>query len=200
MSAPRSLLPPPWCSGPAPLRDPPPLCPQMAPDRTWGHPAVEASWLGAGGAGRPGRGLLQDAPPLESPLARMPPARPVGVQAGLRGRAGGLWGSDAPLSLEIGLCANMRSLPWHVQADPDTFFPRCYSLCSESEKQEFLGKWVAGGGDHLASGRLWGPPPPRGCRKGGGWATAAGPGGWWGLRAEGPVPSRGPGAQLHVKG
>lgn len=47
---------------------------------------------------------------------------------------------DVPLSLEIGLCVNMRSLPWYVQVNPDSFFPRCYSLCTESEKQEFLGE------------------------------------------------------------
>lgn len=45
----------------------------------------------------------------------------------------------------------MQSLPWYVQANPDSFFPRCYGLCTESEKQEFLGKsgasatvWVLG--------------------------------------------------------
>lgn len=47
---------------------------------------------------------------------------------------------DTLLSLEIGLCLNMRSLPWYVQANPNTFFPRCYGLCTESEKQEFLGE------------------------------------------------------------
>lgn len=47
---------------------------------------------------------------------------------------------NALLSLEIGLCVNMRSLPWYVQANPNTFFPRCYGLCTESEKQEFLGE------------------------------------------------------------
>lgn len=57
-----------------------------------------------------------------------------------------------PLSPEIGLCVNMRSLPWYVQANPDSFFPRCYGLCTESEKQEFLGKW-------LEAGRSRGPWP-----------------------------------------
>ncbi|KAG5212832.1 hypothetical protein MG293_002307 [Ovis ammon polii] len=51
---------------------------------------------------------------------------------------GAACGPDVPLSPEIGLCVSMRSLPWYVQANPDTFFPRCYSLCIESEKQEFL--------------------------------------------------------------
>lgn len=45
------------------------------------------------------------------------------------------------LSLEMGLCVNMRSLPRYVQANPDSFFPRCYGLYTESEKQAFLGEW-----------------------------------------------------------
>ncbi|XP_003509602.1 protein monoglycylase TTLL8 isoform X1 [Cricetulus griseus] len=48
------------------------------------------------------------------------------------------YGKTASFTTKIGLCLNMRSLPWYVQANPNTFFPRCYGLCTESEKQEFL--------------------------------------------------------------
>ncbi|XP_037701811.1 protein monoglycylase TTLL8 isoform X2 [Choloepus didactylus] len=44
----------------------------------------------------------------------------------------------ASFTTKIGLCVNMRSLPWYVQANPDTFFPRCYGLCAAGEEQEFL--------------------------------------------------------------
>uniref|UniRef100_A0A2K6GTM9 Tubulin tyrosine ligase like 8 n=1 Tax=Propithecus coquereli TaxID=379532 RepID=A0A2K6GTM9_PROCO len=48
------------------------------------------------------------------------------------------YGKTAAFTTKIGLCVSMRSLPWYVQANPDSFFPRCYSLCTEGERQEFL--------------------------------------------------------------
>uniref|UniRef100_A0A4X2M6Q4 Tubulin tyrosine ligase like 8 n=1 Tax=Vombatus ursinus TaxID=29139 RepID=A0A4X2M6Q4_VOMUR len=50
----------------------------------------------------------------------------------------GVDGHSSAYFLKIGLCMNMRSLPWYVPANPHSFFPRCYGLCSEGEKQEFL--------------------------------------------------------------
>ncbi|XP_074083332.1 protein monoglycylase TTLL8 isoform X2 [Macrotis lagotis] len=48
------------------------------------------------------------------------------------------YGKTASFTTKIGLCMNMRNLPWYVPANPHSFFPRCYGLCSDGEKQEFL--------------------------------------------------------------
>ncbi|XP_074871681.1 protein monoglycylase TTLL8 isoform X2 [Carettochelys insculpta] len=46
--------------------------------------------------------------------------------------------SDDIHDIMIGLCLNMRNLPWYVPANPNTFFPRCYGICMDDEKHDFI--------------------------------------------------------------
>uniref|UniRef100_A0A8D0BVW4 Tubulin tyrosine ligase like 8 n=1 Tax=Salvator merianae TaxID=96440 RepID=A0A8D0BVW4_SALMN len=39
---------------------------------------------------------------------------------------------------KIGLCLHMRNLPWYVSANPNSFFPRCYAICMDDEKLDFI--------------------------------------------------------------
>ncbi|XP_030072661.1 protein monoglycylase TTLL8 [Microcaecilia unicolor] len=48
------------------------------------------------------------------------------------------YGRTGSFTTKIGLCLNLRNLSWYVEANPDSFFPRCYSLCSTTEREQFI--------------------------------------------------------------
>ncbi|GCB65231.1 hypothetical protein scyTo_0013432 [Scyliorhinus torazame] len=49
--------------------------------------------------------------------------------------------SDDPdniYNITAGLCVNLRNFQWFNGVNPDTFFPRCYRIAVEEEKQSFI--------------------------------------------------------------
>lgn len=67
--------------------------------------------------------------------------RRQGCSAGMNRGGGGSSTDCHPCpSIQQGLCANLQNLPSFYQVDPTTFFPRCYRLGDEHERQAFIGE------------------------------------------------------------
>ncbi|XP_072026356.1 LOW QUALITY PROTEIN: tubulin tyrosine ligase 3-like [Amphiura filiformis] len=45
---------------------------------------------------------------------------------------------NSAFTTKVGLCTHLRSLARFGTVDPDSFFPRCYKICSEEEKNAFV--------------------------------------------------------------
>ena len=46
--------------------------------------------------------------------------------------------------LQIGLCQNLRAVPWYDTSDPDEFYPRCFKLDDDEERLAFIGEYLHG--------------------------------------------------------